>query len=77
MRLTVPTLVGASLATLGAALTIGGFELSQHTPTAGNASIAAGALVFLGYLLLLTAVLTLSVSAVRVIMRRSRSPQRS
>jgi hypothetical protein len=71
MRLSVPTLVGVTLAALGAALTVAGYELSQHTAAVGNASIAAGGLVFVGYLLVLAALLILGVSVLRVILRSS------
>lgn len=76
-RLTVSTWVGVSLAAFGVALTFAGYELSQHALAADSASIAAGALVFVGYLLVVTALLILVISALMVILRGAHFHQHS
>jgi hypothetical protein len=74
-RVSVPTLVGVILAALGVALTGGGLVLNEHSQAVGGASLAAGALIFFGYMLLVAAVLSLSVSSVRLVLRGARRAQ--
>jgi hypothetical protein len=71
-RVSVPTLVGVSLAALGVALAVGGLVLDEHSAAMGGASLVAGALVLCGYALLFGAVLILGASSLRVLVRGAR-----
>lgn len=70
----MPTLVGLSLALLGVALAVGGYEMNAHTPAAGGASVSAGVAVLVGYLIVLAAVVIAGVGGVSWAVRRSRGP---